>query len=243
MKPTNFQIHHECPQCGAPAVLEETDRLFHCEYCRVRSYLLPKSIFKYILPHNAPEDKEIIYIPYWRFKGSLFSCFAQEIQEKFTDLSHLATDIRELPISLGLRTQALKLQFLSPDIQARFIKPTLPIREVSEIFRQSINESLDEVPLCQEFIGHTPSMIYAPFYADNDIWHDAVLNTQISSLSGYQPIYHRPDSRIHFIPALCPNCGWDLDGDRNTLALTCTRCQLVWYAEKKTPDSSAVCGC
>jgi PhnB protein len=25
---TSFQIEHQCPQCGAPASLEETDRLF-----------------------------------------------------------------------------------------------------------------------------------------------------------------------------------------------------------------------
>ncbi len=233
MKPSDFQIQHECPQCGAPAVLEETDRLFHCEYCRVRSYLLPKSVFRYILPHNAPEDKEIIYIPYWRFKGSLFSCFVRNIEEKFADLSHLAADIPELPTSLGLRTQALKLRFLSPDIQARFIRPTLQISKVSENLRRNLNESLGESPLYQEFIGHTISMIYAPFYVADDIWYDAVLNTQIPLMSGYQPNYSPPDSRIRFMPALCPNCGWDLDGDRNALTLTCTRCQVLWYAEKE----------
>ncbi|MGD9137268.1 MAG: hypothetical protein PVH42_10930, partial [Desulfobacterales bacterium] len=35
----NVLIEYQCPQCGAPATIEETDRLFTCQFCRVNSYL------------------------------------------------------------------------------------------------------------------------------------------------------------------------------------------------------------
>ena len=80
-------IEYECPQCGAPAELEETDRLFTCQYCRVKSYLYHKDYFQYVLPHNAPKSKNLFFIPYWRFKGMLFSYIEEDIVHKFVDVS------------------------------------------------------------------------------------------------------------------------------------------------------------
>ncbi|MCK7515939.1 MAG: hypothetical protein MZV70_76205 [Desulfobacterales bacterium] len=65
----SFQIEHQCPQCGAPANLEETDRLFACPFCRVKSFLLTRDYFRYVLPAKNPAGKELVYFPYWRFKG------------------------------------------------------------------------------------------------------------------------------------------------------------------------------
>lgn len=245
MKKTDILIQHKCPQCGAPAVLEETDRLFECEYCKVRSYLLQKNFFRYILPHKASEDKEIVYFPYWRFRGTLFSCFAKkDIEEKFTDISYPAANTDELPMSLGFRTQALKLRFLSSEIKGNFVKPTLAIKDVMNIFRQIVNESTAEPPLYQKFIGDNLSLIYAPYYLQDDVWHDAILNAPLPSLSASHAEYYKPDAQIHFIPALCPNCGGDLEGNRNALSLTCRRCYTIWKTEKNqlTPMSYAVIG-
>ena len=65
-------IDHQCPQCGAPATLEETERLFTCPFCRVKSYLVTRDYFRYMLPHAAPAGKSLVFLPYWRFKGSFF---------------------------------------------------------------------------------------------------------------------------------------------------------------------------
>ncbi|MDD4072471.1 MAG: hypothetical protein PHY78_08930, partial [Desulfobacterales bacterium] len=113
MKNFNFHIRHQCPQCGAPAVLEETDRLFTCGYCRVTSYLLQNGVFRYILPAAATAETEaLFYAPYWRFKGVFYSWVpGDEIQHRFMDISHLAIKSDHLPISLGFRSQALKLTF------------------------------------------------------------------------------------------------------------------------------------
>jgi len=85
-------IEHQCPQCGAPAVLKETDRLFACEFCRVKSYLLQNDFFRYMLPNSAPENKDLLFFPYWRFKGMLFSCVENGIKHRFIDISHQAVE-------------------------------------------------------------------------------------------------------------------------------------------------------
>lgn len=228
VKSSDFLIRHECPQCGAPAELEESDRLFHCGYCRVRSYLLEKDFFRYVIPHSA-EDKEIMYVPYWRFKGSVFSCFSDGVRERFTDLSHPAFESYCFPNSLGFRTQALKLRFLSPEISGNFFKPTLP-------FEITMNRFGDEYAikpvLHQAFVGETRSMIYAPFYLKEDTLYDAVLNKPCANapfIFEKEKSESKPDWRIHFIAALCPNCGRDLQGERNSLTLHCLNCRCIWH--------------
>ena len=108
---TSFIIEHQCPQCGAPAELEETDRLFECGYCRVKSYLTVPDYFRYTLPHHAPAGKELIYFPYWRFKGMLFSCLKKNIDMRFLDVSHQALGSVHFPVNIGFRGQTQKLRF------------------------------------------------------------------------------------------------------------------------------------
>jgi len=38
---------------------------------------------------------------------------------------------------------------------------------------------------------------------------------------------------VRFVPAQCPRCGWDLKGQRDSLALTCDHCNSVWYPGKE----------
>ena len=40
--------------------------------------------------------------------------------------------------------------------------------------------------------------------------------------------FKHPDDHIRFIAAICPGCGWNLDGQRDSLVLTCTNCQSAW---------------
>jgi hypothetical protein len=68
--------------------------------------------------------------------------------------------------------------------------------------------------------------------------YDAVLNKPVSpALPGDFEIETfqggRPQWQIQFIPAICPHCGWDLDGERESLALNCKNCNSVWLAGKK----------
>jgi len=245
-------IEHQCPQCGAPAVLEETDRIFTCEYCKVKSYLLEKDYFRYVLPENAPEKDDLIFFPYWRFRGMLFSSLSDEILYRFVDVSQQAVESRLFPFSLGVRSLAMKLKFLSPETQGRFIRPSLPFKDVIRIFKERFKQSMPIAERSklkdQAFTGETLSLIYAPFYIAD--YTDSELNTSKELFDGVlnKPLSHdgksnllndeldrshfpeeRPDWRIGFVPAICPGCGWDLSGERDTLVLECKNCNSVWH--------------
>ncbi len=236
-KNINFLIDHQCPQCGAPAALSETDRLFQCAFCKVNSYLVERSYFRYLLPHNAPDGQELIYFPYWRFKGMVFSCLPTGIQNRFLDVSQQAVQSTHFPVSVGLRSQAMKLRFVSPETKGWFIKPHLPFRQVMEAFLTRYNSKIPGPILHQSHIGESLSLIYAPFYVGKRIM-DAVLNQPVSAELDESFEVSRfsggpADWRIRFIPTLCPNCGWDMQGRRDALVLHCKNCESMWQASKQ----------
>jgi ribosomal protein L37AE/L43A len=228
----NFLIEHQCPQCGAPAILKETDRLFSCEYCRVKSYLLQKDYFRYMFQSTVEGEKNLIFFPYWRFKGMLFSCVDSGIKHRFMDASHQAVESRYFPVSVGLRSQALKLNFVTPKTAGYFLKPTLSFDNVMEIFANRLNTSLPKPIFHQSHIGETLSLIYSPFYIDGKIY-DAILNKPVTpspsnDFDAMRLPGGRPDKSIQFVPTLCPACGWDLIGQRDSLVLSCKNCNSVW---------------
>jgi len=234
---SDILIEHQCPQCGAPAVLKETDRLFACEFCRVKSYLLQNDFFRYILPNSAPKNKDLLFFPYWRFKGMLFSCVENGIKHKVVDISHQAVKSSYFPVSVGLRSQALKLNFVTPESRGYFLEPAQSFKNVMNIFKHRFSASLPNPVFYQSHIGETLSLIYSPFYAEDKIY-DAILNKPVTPvlpddfdatlLQG-----GRPDGRINFIPTLCPDCGWDLEGRRDALVLNCKNCNSVWRPSAK----------
>jgi hypothetical protein len=131
----------------------------------------------------------------------------------------------------------MKLRFVSPETEGHFLKPSLSFEEIEQIIEQRYATSLPKPIFLQSVLGETLSQIYSPFYVNGKVY-DAVLNRPISSVlpedfdtasfSG-----GRADWSIRFIPALCPNCGWDLEGQRDSLALNCQNCNSVWYPGKE----------
>lgn len=233
---TAFFIEHQCPQCGAPAELEETERLFKCEFCRVSSYLTMPNFFRYTIPHKAPSGKEVIYYPYWRFKGMLFSCLNRSIDKRFLDVSQQALRSHHFPINIGFRGQTQKLRFASTEKEVSFVKPRLPFKEVLAGWTQQYSARLKEPILHQDYIGEMYSLIYAPFYLDEKVM-DGVLNQPASTFNVDQIEEgllqtDTPNWPIQFLATLCPHCGWDLNGDRDSLALNCTNCRTVWWAKE-----------
>jgi hypothetical protein len=229
----NFLIEHQCPQCGAPATLEETDRLFACEYCRVNSYLVADDFFRYVLPHPAAENKDIVFFPYWRFKGMLFFCGPSGIKNRFVDVSHQAIASPYFPISVGLRSQALKLRFATADTEGRFLRPRQPFEKIAATFEQRFGRSLPKPILHQTHIGETLSLIYSPFYV-KDTLYDAILDKPVTQALPEEfdiegSAADQPQRHIRFIATLCPNCGWDLEGERDALVLSCKNCNSSWY--------------
>lgn len=185
-----------------------------------------------MLPNAAPKNKNLFLFPYWRFKGMLFSCVSNGIEHRFVDASHQAVNSSYLPVSVGLRSQALKLQFVSPETKGRFIKPSQSFEKVMDIFDKRFKKSLSGSVFHQSHIGETLSLIYSPFYIDGKIY-DAVLNKPVSQVLPDDFDIEcfpggTPGWRIKFIPTLCPHCGWDMDGERDSLVLNCRNCNSVW---------------
>lgn len=219
--------------------MEETDRLFQCEFCKVKSYLTAKGVFHYVLPSSAPPDQHLIYFPYWRFKGMLFSCLPGKIAERFIDVSHQAIGSMHFPFSVGFRSQALKLRFATADLPGRFLTPVLKFEEVVEKFIERFSRDLREPILHQAQIGETVSIIYTPYYLkDNGRLYDAVLDQpapatlaeelDLNAFAGGDAPF-----RIDFLATLCPHCGWDLTGRRDSLVLACRNCHRAWKARGK----------
>lgn len=230
---TEYLIEHQCPQCGAPAVLTETDRIFDCRFCRVKSCLSETPVFRYIIPSNAPLDKKIIYVPYWHFKGTVFSLTKKEMGQRILDISHLATEEEIFPPTLGLRPQALKMRFIHSEIPGDFLSPKKTMEDILPVMstRAKLIKNIDDL-VYQNAVGEVFSLIYAPYYVEETLY-DAVLNKPVPGMTtspeAYEKINGKPaKNRLRFIPTICPHCGWDMAGEADTISLACRNCNTIW---------------
>ena len=176
-------------------------------------------------------------LSYWRFKGSFFVSLPGGIKPRIVDVSQQAVSSPLFPVSLGLRSQTLKLRFVSPENDGVFLKPKVSSKDLLHVAEETFASSTREPQFAKAFIGETLSQIYSPFYINGKIM-DAVLNRPVSpalpqdfNLSTMEG--GKPDWRIEFIATLCPNCGWDLQGEKNALALSCQNCNSLWMSNRK----------
>jgi hypothetical protein len=42
-----------------------------------------------------------------------------------------------------------------------------------------------------------------------------------------------PGYDLKFLPAMCPDCGWDLDGERDSIVLVCRNCKSHWLIHSR----------
>lgn len=235
----SWQVELPCPQCGAPVVLQETEQIFSCSYCRVKHALACRDYFRYCLVPGIPNLPDVFYVPYWRYRGILFSCHGDgRIRHRVVDSSFRATAATFFPNSLGMRPQALRLQLITPATVGRFWKVNRRhVQAASEVEESNglIDNSNSSDLLHSALVGETLSLIYSPVVARDDVLYDAVLDNPIVKLPGnmigrLEASADRSDGfePVKFIPTLCPQCGWDLKGDKDTLALFCSNCDSAW---------------
>ena len=163
----------------------------------------------------------------------LFFCGPTEIKDRFVDISQQAIDSQYFPFSAGLRSQAMKLRFVTPDTDGRFLKPRLKYQKIFSCFEQRFGKSLPKPIIHQAHIGETLSLIYSPFYVKDKLY-DAVLDKPVSGALPEEFNLDEladtdPRGHIRFVSTLCPNCGWDLEGERDALVLRCKNCNSTWY--------------
>ena len=232
----SWEIELQCSQCGAPISLEETDRLLTCSYCHVKLYLWTPSQFCYCLPALKASSENLIFIPYWRFKGVAYSVIPFEVRHRILDATLLASSHRMLPVTLGIKPQALKLRFASGEIQGTFIKPQMSLQEavmlIQKQFQVLEGSLLNQPPFHREFIGELGSLVFFPVFVRNGAIVDGILGKAIGpekDLVLDEAPSGIPDHwQIRPMSTLCPNCGNALKGGRESLLLFCTICHVAW---------------
>jgi hypothetical protein len=241
-------IDQDCPQCGGTVALGESDRILSCPFCRVRLSIVHAggTASALIAPRDGLPSETIVYAPYWRVKGAVYSCIPYEVRSEIVDTTLRGVEIPGLPVTLGVRPQAMKLRFVSQRSGGRFLRPALAREEAA---RRSMiaAASLDDVaPLCQRMIGETMSLVYAPLSV-RDALYDAVLDRRLGPLpagvaeeasgslgspeSGDPPASLGPteaQAGPRFLSTLCPQCGSDMEGTRTGLCMVCSRCRALW---------------
>ena len=182
----------------------------------------------------------MLYIPYWRLRGMAFSCLQPKGKDRFVDATFLATEIPFMPPYLGLQARAFKLRFLSFAKKGRFIQPQIPLEgflsnnseenEVSSDFQEF------EIPQLfrQTFVGETISLVYAPIFFKDGAVFDGLGHRQLGNAQGVRfgeiacPSGPEGFRQVRFLPVLCPYCGADLQGEKDTHILLCRNCDRVW---------------
>ncbi len=227
-----FIIEQECPQCGAPIYLSETDRILTCRYCDVQSYLYSPGYFRYILPNKTPE-KDIIHIPYLRFKGNVFFCTETTINHRIIDITQSGSNLKGVPVSLGIRPQAMKARFARVDTPGRFMKFSLKAADILDRAAKLTSVSQKEEILHRAFIGETMSIFYLPVYVEEEKLYDAISKKPLSAVNVNTgtvdaQIINSISETVSFIPTLCPDCGATMKGERDSSVLLCDNCFTAW---------------
>jgi DNA-directed RNA polymerase subunit RPC12/RpoP len=240
-------IVQECPQCGAPIDLHETDHLIRCAYCGVNSYLYCPDHYRLLLPHHA-EGNDILYAPYLRFKGTVYSCYAHRTDYRYMDMTRSGSSINGLPISLGLRPQAMKMTFVSARTTGSFLETSRKVGDLINSAANIISRASTEPILHQAFIGEALSLIYLPLYLRSNALFDAIDNTPIPEVASVEgpgiqkgSENRHPRWAITFVSAICPRCGEGLDGERDSVVLICRNCESAWEIKNGRFRSLWVC--
>ncbi|ACL05872.1 conserved hypothetical protein [Desulfatibacillum aliphaticivorans] len=232
----DWRIDHPCPQCGGPVTLEETDRVLACPFCKVRLHITSRGPFRYCMDLGEQAD-EVVYVPYWRFKGTLFSAAVDKINNKLLDSSTQAASLDYAPMTLGLRPQLLHLRFATREVPGSYVAPDIPFKDALKAIE--INLRLAQVDAYKEesfekaYIGDNTSIIYAPFFIKGGQLFDAVLKKPVGRLPEDAQMLDPNLLSNHkwspnFLSAMCPHCGWDVAGETDSCVFLCQNCEKAW---------------
>jgi len=229
-----FRVVQECPQCGGAVELDETDRLLRCPYCEVKSFLFSDDGYRFVLPHQAG-NRELIHVPYLRFRGSVFSCHMEAIHSRIVDITQLGVPFKRFPVSLGLRPQAMKMRFAPMHPAGSFLKCVLKPQDLLARAGRHDELTTAEGVFHRALIGETVSLIYLPLYMDHETLYDGITRVPIARLPQEGDMLAsvtdpQPGWKLAFLATLCPRCGWDLTGERDSVVLTCRNCETAWEA-------------
>ena len=236
---SSYSIDLQCPQCGAPVVLDETERIVACEYCRVRHIIISGKHQTYCIPPRQETSPDaLLYIPYWRFKGMSFALQDAQVRHRLMDSSAQAVEHAGIPFSLGLRSQTQHLQQVTSASPGRFLIPALSGKVLLErMIEHGLGfgaEGHSTLQL-QAHVGEVVSLIYSPVLVGSQTLSDGITGRSYSGQAlslAQEPVSPEPPASMSFLPVLCPHCGWDLAGETKSLCLRCTNCCSLWIGYK-----------
>jgi predicted RNA-binding Zn-ribbon protein involved in translation (DUF1610 family) len=242
-----WQIEHQCPQCSAPVTLEETERLFVCPYCRVRLYIASDSVLRYYLP-AMPFQEQIAYVPYWRTKGIQFTCRSSGVTTGVIDRTSRAHNSSCFPYSLGVRPQVFKLRFVGQTVEKALLPPSVVFKDTSEEMSAPValpdGFAIPDPILFRVATREVESLIFSPVRIQGDIICDAIdgkrLGKKTDDILSGTPSLDEAQGEVSFIPTLCPNCGADLIGEKESVMLFCSNCHLAWKVSGHALHSASV---
>jgi len=176
-----------------------------------------------------------------------FLCKANKTEQRVIDATALAADYNKLPHSLGVRPQAVPLRFVTHELASHFFLPNLSFETVFSWIEKKLLavENMNiaapmtgyiskEKVYHSAYIGETTSLIYLPVFIRGNELYDAVTKKPVAILpdkeSGGLSFQKLQTGEISFIPTLCPRCGWDLQGEKDSLVLLCRNCDSAWKA-------------
>lgn len=237
---SGYSIDLQCPQCGAPVVLEETERIVACAYCRVRHFIANSGQPSYLIPSKLSGSPEgLYYVPYWRFKGMAFALQGSKVVHRLIDSSAQAVRNFALPYSLGLRSQTQRLKQITRETSGKFLIPTLSSRKIVKRINEQLlglGPRITNRRLYQVQVGEIVSLIYAPVVAEGACFLDGITGKPYpKEAMGIEDERVSPDPPANqsFLPALCPHCGWDLEGESKSFCLHCKNCVSLWMGAKQ----------
>lgn len=157
----------------------------------------------------------------------MFHCGRKEVRGTVADVTRLAVPVEGLPPSLGIRPQAVPLRHVTAETPGRRLR-------VAESALGAIPAETDLEDDHRVLVGEMASLIYFPVRLRGRMT-DALVDREIacSDAIALEALLDTAPSAssVRFHSTLCPACGWDLDGERESLVLFCRNCDSAWEGE------------
>lgn len=236
---SSLHIEHNCPQCGAPVTLLETDRILTCPFCRVSLLIQSDQPLSYTLPlpEGAMSGDDLVFAPYWRFKGVMYALNDVEVTHRIMDVTTRAASFDPLPYTLGVRPQALRLKLSIASPPSRLFSLSLDRRRFIKGLKtggRDLDVNSSSRFSYKAVVGEVVSLLFAPYLLRGEALHDPFTGRSLcDSLEREgepKVVETEPEDRVRFLPTLCPSCGWDLEGVPDTHVLRCRSCETLWEA-------------
>ncbi len=219
----------QCPQCGAALPLAEGQRFLVCEFCGAGNFLTNRDLPWLVMPENVKGD-QTVFVPYLRCRGPLFTCADSRMAFRVIDASTCTADLPGIPFSLGIRPQAVKLTFPDPrSIGQRLASEGKTTAHLMTMITRGHGRR-GKRQLHQALIGEVMSMVYLPLVIRGNEVRDGSSGSEMAvkpedidlpreTSPPWAPIFHA---------AICPGCGWDLNGDETSQVMFCPNCATAW---------------